>query len=247
MATVYGFVHHKRFDLISAQDYFEQALAADVVMPQTHQLYSRLMASVGRLEDSLHHAHRARALDPEDVVLISRLAISHYWMNDVERAQQLFELTQDRVDVALPINGLTFALLLVGQERYDDAAQLAKTALANAGAKSDWVDTVFAGLKDPAEEESAVQLVGLMAENELLPPVIQITLWVLFGRIDEAMEIAGRLQHDGEIFEAEILFSPDFRALREHPGFLRLMDDIGVADYWDHVGCEWRDDAVHCQ
>lgn len=245
-ATVYGFVHHKRGDWIAAQNYYEQSLAGDAGLAETHQLYSRLLASVGRLEDSLEQAKRAREMDPDSAVLVSRLAISYYWMNDVENAKYLFELTVDRPDLVLPINDMAYALLLLSQKEYRKATVFARTALENANQDSSWVEPVFNGLENPEQKEEALKLVHLLAENDLLPPNIQITLWTLFGHIDEAMEIARRMENEGEIFEAELLFSPDFRLFRQHPGFLPLMDATGIAGYWDEFGCRWQADRVQC-
>jgi len=42
------------------------------------------------------------------------------------------------------------------------------------------------------------------------------------------------------------LFLTELRPLREHPGFLGLMRDLGVRDYWDETGCVWMNDSVVC-
>ena len=58
--------------------------------------------------------------------------------------------------------------------------------------------------------------------------------------------VARLLEDNGEVFEAEMMFIPQFAVLRQHPDFMPLMSAIGLAEYWAEAGCEWRDDAVQC-
>jgi hypothetical protein len=60
------------------------------------------------------------------------------------------------------------------------------------------------------------------------------------------MQVARRLETEGEVFEAELLFIPQFQQLREHPYFPALMDAIGLTEYWNNVGCRWQQHALHC-
>jgi hypothetical protein len=71
-------------------------------------------------------------------------------------------------------------------------------------------------------------------------------LWAILQDGDRAMRVARRLVSEGEVFEAELLFIPQFRIVREHPDFIGLMEAIGLAEYWKSVNCRWQDDAVRC-
>jgi hypothetical protein len=70
---------------------------------------------------------------------------------------------------------------------------------------------------------------------------------VLLYDQERAMQVARRLRESGEIFEAELLFAPQFNVVREHPDFPHLLDDLGLTDHWNSIGCEWRDDRVRCE
>jgi hypothetical protein len=61
------------------------------------------------------------------------------------------------------------------------------------------------------------------------------------------MNVARRLQTSGEVFEAELMFIPQFAVLREHPDFPELLDSIGLTEYWRENGCEWQSDRVVCE
>jgi len=60
----------------------------------------------------------------------------------------------------------------------------------------------------------------------------------ILGDIDGAKDIAQLLEMPGEAFEME--------PLRKHPGFMPLMQKLGVVQYWGSVGCQWIDAQVLC-
>ncbi|MDH4313910.1 MAG: winged helix-turn-helix domain-containing protein [Gammaproteobacteria bacterium] len=244
-ATVDAFIAHKRGEWIVAESGYQRALRSDIVYPLTHQLYSRLLASVGRLDASLEQAKRARELDPQSAVLISRLAMAHFWVGNLEDAERLFARAHG-MNLQSPIQDLAYALFKINQGRVDEARQLAKDGLNKYGADSRWVDPVFDGIDDPSKYDASHSLVGEMSAGGLLPPRVEITLWAILRDADRAMQVARRLRSEGEVFEAELLFIPQFRLIREHPEFPALMDAIGLTEYWNSVGCRWEDDAVRC-
>jgi DNA-binding winged helix-turn-helix (wHTH) protein/TolB-like protein len=244
-ATIRGFIAHKRGDWIAAENAYQQALGADYVYPVTHQLYSRLLSSVGRLDASLEQATRARELDPQSAVLISRLAIANFWVDNMGEAGRLFARAQG-MNLQSPIHDLAYSLFKIRQGRTDEARDLAKAGLEKYGADNRWVDPVFDGIEDPALRDQAHQLVSDMAAARQLPPRVEITLWALMNDADRAMQVAQRLETEGEIFEAELLFIPQFQQLREHPDFPALIDAIGLTDYWNSVGCRWEQLELHC-
>jgi DNA-binding winged helix-turn-helix (wHTH) protein/TolB-like protein/tetratricopeptide (TPR) repeat protein len=244
-STIYAFIAHKRGDWIAAEKAYQVALQADVVYPFTHALYSRLLASVGRLDASLLQATRARELDPHSAVLISRLAIANFWVGNLEEAGRLFARAHS-MNLQSPIQDLAYALFMINTGRIDDARQLAKAGLEKYGADSRWIDPVFDGIANPEYRAQARDLVSALAEDNALPARVEITLWAILQDADRAMQVARRLESEGEVFEAELLFIPQFRIVREHPDFLELMHAIGLQAYWKQFGCRWENDAVHC-
>ncbi len=244
-ATIRAFIAHKRGDWIAAENAYQQALGADYVYPVTHQLYSRLLSSVGRLDASLEQAARARELDPQSAVLISRLAIANFWLGNMEEAERLFARAHD-MNLLSPIHDLAYALFKIRQGRTDEARELAKAGLEKYAADNSWVDPVFDGIEDLALRDQAHQLVTDMSVAGQLPARVEITLWALLNDADRAIQVARRLETEGEVFEAELLFIPQFQSLREHPEFPALMDAIGLAEYWNSVGCRWQQHALHC-
>ena len=242
--SIRGFIRHKRGQWKSAGQKHQDALQAQRTYPESHQLYSRLLASVGRLPEALAEAQKARQIEPLRPVFISREAIVQFWSGNMDEAGRLFELADSMEEYDAYIHDLTFALYLIQLGEVDLAATKAISALDRYEQQSDWVTPVFAGLQNPAARAQALEIVDQIEPR--LGRNVAITLRVLFDQTDEAMEIARELAVR-EVFEAELLFAPPFAALRAHPDFPELLNEIGLTDYWASVGCEWNGNEVVCE
>jgi hypothetical protein len=75
---------------------------------------------------------------------------------------------------------------------------------------------------------------------------VLVAFWILAGQADRAMEMAWKLVDDPSLFEIEAIYLDEFRILRQHEDFPRFLQEIGLTDYWQSVGCEWKNDAVTC-
>jgi tetratricopeptide (TPR) repeat protein len=206
-----------------------------------------LLASVGRLDASLAEARKAHEIEPQQAVQISRLAITYFWLDDLDNAGIYFRRSDAHKEYEALVHNFAYSLFHIRNGDYDKAANEATVGLEKLGADSSWVVPVFEGMQNPEKYDEAHDIVERLSDSGQLPANAEISLWVLLGDGDRAMALAKRLEDSGEIFEADLMFIPQFSVLREHPDFPSLLDAIGLTEYWSDNGCEWQSDHVVCE
>ena len=241
-AAVFGYMAHQRKEWAEAELAFERAVSARVVDANAFNWYSRMLASVGRLEAALEQAVTAWRMDPDNAVLNSRLALTYTWLGESVRAREFFERS-DELGARGSTHLLGYALFLAGEGDIRDSAETAKAAAAGAGMAEDWIDAVLAGIEDPGRAPAALAAVDAAVD---LPAQIEVVTRTLLGDVDGAMDVARRLEAPGEAFEMDLLWIPQLEPLRRHPDFEQLTIRLGLADYWATKGCRFEDARVDC-
>ena len=250
-ATVTGFIAHKRRNWIAASAAFEQATGSDVVRAQAHNWYSRFLATTGQTNMALRQAQQAYTSAPDSPTIVSRLAIVHLWLGDLEAAGRYFELASS-FEPELPLHHLAYSMYLIETGDFGGARAAAKTGLEHFGYDTSWVDPVFDGLQDPSRRDAAIRRIASLEDGGALSKYVILALWAEFGEADRAIETANGILANIEGQDAEmgleILFSSQLLPLvHDHPGFPGLLERAGLNAYWAHIGCAWDDGRLHCE
>jgi tetratricopeptide (TPR) repeat protein len=245
--TYVGYVQTKRGDWVAAAESFETATASATAYPPAQHYYSRLMAAVGRIDALLEAAQAAWEMDREEQVLNSRLAIAHMWNNDMDQARQLYDIA-NAMNEGAPVHLFSYALFLMRDEsRVNEAREIVRRAVELSTWDTSWVDPVFDGLVHlPDTALLIAALEEYSAKHEIRSNTALVMFWVLAEQLDRAMEMTWRLVDDPSYFEIELIFLDEFQILREHRDFPRLLDELGLTNYWRSVGCRWDNDKVIC-
>ena len=246
-ATVFGFIHHKRGEWLDAHAAFGRAISADTVYPLTHNWYSRFLATVGRMDEARSQAERAYLLAPQNPTNASRLAITHFWIGDLETAAQYFDIA-NKLGQESPIHDLAYSMFLIRTGDVDAARQSARAGLVEYGFDASWVDPVFDGVGDPALRDAAIEIVAELEQEGELARYIVMSLWAVLDAPDRAMATAFTLEGIGQDFETglEVMFSNELRALHALPDFPRLLELYGLSAYWRQIGCDWSRGGLDC-
>ena len=243
--AVFGFVYHSRKEWTKSEVAYRRATSAEVVDANAFNWYSRMLASVGRLDRALEEALKAWQLDQDNSVINSRVAMSYFWLNDATNAQRFFDRAR-RLGAQGTTHLLGHALFLASQDDIDRARDVAAQAASAAGLSRGSIDDVLSGIENPELAAAALQTLDDAVAAGDLTPQIEVVARTLLGDLDGAMNVARRLTAPGEIFEMDLLWIPQFRPLRLRADFLELMNELGVTEYWELNGCRFVEADVQC-
>ncbi len=244
--AVYGRVYHNEKRWQDSEAAYRRAVSASVVDSNAFNWYSRMLASVGRLDDALAQALAAVAMDPDNAIINSRVAIAYTWLGESQPAHEYFGRANSLGATGITTHLLPYTLLLVQDGRYDEARDVAIEASRLAGVRTTWVEPVFTGFRDPSKRQAALRELDRAVADGTLAVAAEVTSRVLLGDVEGAMAIAQRLMEPGEVFEMDLLYSPEFARLREHPGFMPLLERLGVVSYWQQAGCRFDGSKALC-
>ena len=245
---IWGYVYHKQKRWDEAEAAYLRAINADVIDSNAFNWYSRMLASVGRLNDSLRIAKIGLELDPGSPSLNSRVAMSYTWLSDNEHAQEFYDRANN-LGWRGSVHKLGYAFMLMQTGQLETAQNLAITAENEAGRSASWVAPFFSAFGDPSDAikvQAAIAAFDEAAEARQVTPLVELMARSLLGDLDGAMRIAELLLQPGEAFEMDLLFIPELAQLRQHPDFMPLMKRLGITDYWASRGCVWDGDKVNC-
>lgn len=242
---IYGSHYHQQKRWSESEAAYRLATAAPVQESNAFNWYSRMLNSVGRLDDALQQALRAEAIDPDNGVVNSRLAIVYTWLGDSGKALDYFERAGDLGGTSA-IHNLAHALLLIREGRIADAEAMAVVSVGTADGSIDWIRPVFAAFADPSAAGHALEVLARVSADPGLIPEVEVTARTMLGDTDGAMAVARRLEEPGEFFQMDLLFAPELQALRDHPGFMPLLQRLGVVEYWEDAGCEFDGQKAVC-
>ncbi len=244
--AIYGSAFHQQKQWSASEDAYRRATSVAVVDPIALNWYSRMLNSVGRLDDALDQALRAEAIDPDNGVVNSRVAIVYTWLDNPERAHDYFERARE-LGGSGTMHLLAYALLLIREGRVDEAEAIAVTGVTMANGDTRWIRPVFAAFSDPSFSHSALATLDEIAAEGALEPEVVVTARTMLGDTDGAMAVAGRLEEPGEWFQMDLLYAPELKPLRDHPEFMPLLRRLGVVDYWQEAGCVFDGDKASCR
>ena len=245
---IWGFVYHKQKRWLESERAHLRAINADVVDSNAFNWYSRMLASVGRLDDALRIALAGLELDPGSPLLNSRVAMCYAWLQDTERALEYFERAND-LGWAGSTHRVGYAWMLLQTGQVEKAQNITNSALEMDELLTSWVAPVFGAMldkSDAAKTSAAILALDEAAIIQPVTPLLDFTVRGLLGDVDGAMRVAELLEQPGEAFEMDVLFIPELSDFRQHPDFMPLLDRLGITDYWLRRGCLWDGDKVNC-
>jgi TolB-like protein len=245
---IWGYQYHMEKRWEEAEAAYLRAINADVVDSNAFNWYSRMLASVGRLDESLTQALAGVAIDPESALLNSRVAMAYAWVMKNEKALEYYKRSEE-LDWDGSTHFLSHAFILLRMNEIEKAESLALEATELLDTSTSWVVPVFSAFKNPADRSTvgaALEAINKAAAEQQVEPKVELIVKSWLGDIEGAMQVAQKLEAPGEAFEMDLLFIPELKAVREHPEFIPLMTRLGITRYWESAGCIFTTEKVAC-
>ena len=208
--------------------------------PTSHQWYSLLLRTVGRLEKALEEAQLALDVDPASPIVNLNMAHTFTLLGYDEKALRFWQVALD-----LGFESTSAAGDLVTNMaaiRSGDREQLRAMLREPKGPdgenlmSEDLIEAIIRIRDDPG---AWAEVDSLMARDaDKIPEEAGFQLNLLAGRPQKALELA--LKYPDRI-ELNFLWVPEAAPMRRLPGFADLAEALGLMGYWKQYG--WPDDC----
>ncbi len=240
---------HSEWRWIESENAFRVALQNSPNDAELLNWYSLFQASVGRADESLQFAIRARDLERLSPVVNQRLAVAHLWVGQNDEAEAQFAVAAEQ---GMPVTTQpeAYLVLLLRQDKLELARLLMAGQQKLQGLDAAWVDALFAAMQDPSQRAAAVAAVEQAVASGNISDLHLFGVWVYLEETERAIDTALRLTENRIRFIPEFLFAVETAELRRHPRFAEIVRAIGLDRYWDYFGwpdmCRRDGDTISC-
>ena len=196
--------------------------------------YGDFLASVGRMEEAAQEYDRGHAKMPLAPFSNIRLAHALYTVGRHEEADRILAETLDVWPDASDVQLLKVKAAF-WTKRYDEAlSALRSSELHMTRLQRDALIAAFEALKSnsPERRQQALGLLGQCASDPKRTDRLIVGALAALHDDDAALDAARRLiANRGHRF-ADVLFEPNLASARQAPGYIALVNRLGLPGYW---------------
>ena len=212
-----------------AETQYLRALELDPQCPIAHQWYANLLSIIGRHDEALDHALKARANDPLAVGPSSFVGFTYFRAGRSREALRESEAALT-LDPNSPIANWFLGEVLAGLHRFAEAANAFSVAVQHSRGTSMYLATLAYALAMSGESARAAEILGSlqrMASERYVSPLDLAIVTMALGQFDAAF---GHLETAVEqrVMRLTELRMPMFGALRSDSRYRGLLARIGL-------------------
>ena len=218
------------WDWEAAGTEFRRAIELDPQYATAHQWYGFLLASQGRLEESLVEAHSAQEGDPASVSIRRSLGYTYFYARRYEQARyHLSRAIAMNPDAEESYRVLGTIHTFAGDHK--EAERVLREALDLPGAATFTNVTLALALAragDRSYAESILERLEQKRRDDYVSPVELATLEIALGRNDKALDWMEEAFTERRGWLAYLNVHPVVDPLRNEPRFAQLVERMGL-------------------
>lgn len=215
--------------------HFERAIALNPSYATAHHWHSLFLMNVGRMDDALAAALKARDVDPVAVPVQAHAAWVRYLAGDAATAEREARIGIEMAP-RLAGNHELLGWIALSQRRFTESIAFFEETLAMAPGDPRPLSAVASAYAAAGRRDEAVAILRDMqtrSAREPVPPEVFVTVHTALGDLDQAFRWLDRCAADRSIsyFLFDLRYEPLYAPLRQDPRLERLFATMGL-DAW---------------
>ena len=223
--------HYHDWDWPEAERLYRRAIALNPGYSIAHQWYFNFLVSMGRMEEALAEAVKARSLDPLSLIIQSAVGWVHFFRRDYDSALAELGKAQE-LDPTFALGRLWCGWAHERKGCYKEAlAELAQACLHAPGAPimDAFRAHALALSGNPAEARSILGELAQAAKSRYVSPFLFAMVRIGLGENDRALECLLAAFEERSHWLVFLDVDPRLDPLREDPRFQDLRERIGLS------------------
>ena len=237
LETIRAFMAMHRWQWAKAEQGFRRAIELAPDNAHSYNWFSQFLSTVGRRQDSLTAALRAKELDGVSPVINDRLGVAYLWLNEEVRAAEHFAMGYQLGFSNLISHG--YVIFLLRQQRFHEFRSIMDSLHPDAATKPTWLINEGSPVFLHNDRQKALTLAReAQQQGRLITEPMLFGAWVYLGGVDEVFETFNRFvgTPKQKYLYLEFLFAREGDVVRADSRFSDLAEKAGLADYWKEFG-----------
>jgi tetratricopeptide (TPR) repeat protein len=172
------------WDFAAAEREFKRAIELNPGYPYAHMWYGELLNAMGRYDESVEEARKAVALEPYTINFQGNLAQSLMFAGRLPEAEAQFHKALE-MDPNFPIAHLTYAQLLIRQNKFDEAVSELEKGIRTLPDSSYYRGYLGYALAKDGKSEEARKILGDLIEESKTKYVSWMGISYIYEGLDE--------------------------------------------------------------
>jgi len=219
------------WDWVGAEREAQRAIDLNANSSEAHRANALLLSTLGRQEDAIAAATRAKELDPLAMLTRTHESLFLYYDRQYEEAREKLSKTLE-IDPNFWIALLTLAKVNVLEERYDEAiAELTKARSFSGGNAQtiSWIGYAFARSGDRVQAQSVLDELKALSTQRYVPPY---NIALIHNGLSENKAAFSWLEQAHRardvLLSAFITVDPSWDRLRGDKRFVRILQRMNL-------------------